>query len=119
MSPLFHLRILFALVLSLLFVDLTAVQAQTIEDLKAGVVKITATVDKQHRIGTGFIVRIEDDTAYIVTASHVVEGAALTVKFYPKPDVKYPGEVKEMDGGNPKGLAVVLVQGSLPKLVIK
>ena len=43
------------------------------------------------------------------------KGATLTVKFYPKPDVKYPGEVKEMDGGNPKGLAVVLVHGSLPK----
>ena len=83
MSSLFHLRILFTLVLSLLFVDLTPAQAQTIEDLKAGVAKITATVDKQHRIGTGFIVRIEDDTAYIVTASHVVEGAASPSSFIP------------------------------------
>jgi formylglycine-generating enzyme required for sulfatase activity len=115
MSPLSHLRILVPLVLALLFVDQPLSLAQTIDELKAGVVKITATIGEQKRIGTGFIVTIEDDTAYIVTASHVVEGAVLTVKFYPKPDVKYPGEVKEMDGGNPKGLAVVLVQGSLPK----
>jgi formylglycine-generating enzyme required for sulfatase activity len=115
MSPLFPLRILFALLLIFLIGDLPLSQAQSIEDLKRGVVKITAMIDKQHRIGTGFIVRIEDETAYIVTASHVVEGATLTVNFYPKPDVKYSGEVKEMDGGDPKGLAVVLVQGSLPK----
>jgi len=84
MSPLSHLRILFALVLTLLIGDLPLSQAQNIDELKVGVVKITATMDKQHRIGTGFIVTIEDETAYIVTASHVVEGASLTINFFTK-----------------------------------
>ena len=115
MSLLIRLPILIAFILALMIVDLTLSQAQTIDKLKAGVVKITATGGGQQRVGTGFIVKVEDDTAYIVTASHVVEGATFTIKFYSKPDVKYPGEVKEMDGGDPKGLAVVLVQGNLPK----
>ena len=115
MSPLSHLRILVAFVLSFFIPNLPLGHAQTIEELKAGVVKIKATVDKRPRVGTGFIVKIEDDTAYIITASHVVEGASLAISFYPKPDKPYPGEMKAMDGGNPKGLAVVLVRGSLPK----
>jgi formylglycine-generating enzyme required for sulfatase activity len=114
MLALFHLRILIALGLVILIGDETLSHAQTIADLKAGVVKITAAVDNQVRIGTGFIVKIADDTAYILTASHVVEGATLSINFHPKPDAKYSGEVKEMDGGDPKGLAVVLVQASLP-----
>jgi S1-C subfamily serine protease len=73
MMPLFQQRMLFALVLSLLIVDLPLSQAQTIDNLKAGMVKITVTVAGQHQVGTGFIVKIEDDTAYFVTASHVVE----------------------------------------------
>ncbi len=115
MSLLIRLSILFALVLPLVILDLPLSQAQTIDELKAGVVKITATVDKQHRIGTGFIVRIEDDTAYIVTASHVVEGAALTVIFFTNPDKGYGGTTRNMQGGNPKGLAMIRVQGPLPK----
>ena len=48
---------------------------QDIEDLKNGVVKITAHVEGQHsKVGTGFIVRLEKDAAYIVTACHVIEG---------------------------------------------
>jgi len=115
MSPLSHMGILVALVLTLLFVDLTPAQAQTIDELKAGVVKITATAAGQQRVGTGFIVKIEDKTAYIVTASHVVEGAALTVNFFMNPDKGYKGTTRNMQGGNPKGLAVIRVQGSLPE----
>jgi len=65
-------------------------------------------------MGTGFIVRIEDEIAYIVTASHVVEGASLTVNFFPNPDKGYGGTMRNMQGGNPKGLAVIKVQGPLP-----
>lgn len=97
------------------FVLLKVGMATDVQDLKRGVVKITANVGGQNRVGTGFIVRIDDETAYIVTASHVVEGGSLIVHFYPKPDVPYPGNIKAMDGGNPKGLAVVMVRGSLPK----
>ena len=112
MVSLLHLITLIAIGLVLFVGDQSQCYAQSLEHLKAGVVKITATVDGQVRIGTGFIIKIEDGTAYIVTASHVVEGATLTLNFFPKPDVKFSGVVKEMDGGNPKGLAVVLVKES-------
>ncbi len=114
MAPLVLIPIIFTLALTVLIGSHTLSQAQTIDELKSGVVKLTATVDNQVRIGTGFIVKIEDDTAYILTASHVVEGATLRINFYPKPDANYSGTVKEMDGGDPKGLAVVLVQERLP-----
>ena len=47
--------------------------AQAIDDLKKGVVKITAHVEgQQPKVGTGFVVRMEKDAAYIVTAAHVI-----------------------------------------------
>ncbi|MGV7229453.1 MAG: SUMF1/EgtB/PvdO family nonheme iron enzyme [Nitrospirales bacterium] len=95
--------------------DGSLLQAQELEDLKKGVVKIIATAAGQQRVGTGFIVRIEDDIAYIVTASHVVEGAALNVNFFTNPDKGYKGTTRNMQGGNPKGLAVIRVQGPLPE----
>ena len=115
MSPLFHLGILVVFVMPQLFVDLTPAQAQAIDELKAGVVKITATAAGQKRVGTGFIVKIKDKTAYILTASHVVEGAALVVNFFTNPDKGHKGTTRNMQGGNPKGLAVITVQGSLPE----
>jgi S1-C subfamily serine protease len=48
--------------------------AQGSEHLKRGVVKITAQGERQQtKVGTGFVVRINKDAAYIVTAAHVVE----------------------------------------------
>lgn len=48
--------------------------ATEIEDFKKGVVKITAFVNGQPNVGTGFIVRLDKDAAYIVTAAHVIYG---------------------------------------------
>lgn len=57
-----------------------AVIAQDFGDLKAGVVKITA---KTGKVGAGFIVRIEPEVLYIVTAAHVIAGDPHpTVEFY-------------------------------------
>jgi S1-C subfamily serine protease len=45
------------------------------EYLRKGVVRITAAPPGQNqKVGTGFIVRLEKDLAYIVTAAHVVSG---------------------------------------------
>jgi len=107
--------IIIILLLGLALLNPVESHAQTIEDQKAGVVKITATAAGQQRVGTGFIVKIEDKTAYILTASHVVEGAALTVNFFTNPDKGYKGTTRNMQGGNPKGLAVIRVQGPLPE----
>ena len=48
--------------------------AEGIENLKNGVVKITAQADGKTKTGHGLIVRLEKEIAYIITASHVVEG---------------------------------------------
>ena len=56
---------------------------QDIDDMKKGVVKITAHVEgQQPKVGTGFIVRVDKNAAYIVTAAHVTEGD-------PKPTVTF------------------------------
>ena len=97
--PLFHQRILFALVLSLLIVDLPLSQAQTIDNLKAGMVKITVTVAGQHRVETGFIAKVEDDTADIVTALPVVERGII-----------HADRVVPSDRGKSDGMAVAVPQ---------
>ncbi len=75
------------LLLSLLL-DSTPSHAQSIEEIKKGVVKITAQADGKTKVGTGLIIRLEKDAAYIVTASHVIEGD-------PQPKVVFRGnEVK-------------------------
>ena len=60
------------LLLAILFPH--ALWAQDIAQVKKGVVKITAQVEGKSRIGSGIIVKLEEDHAYIVTASHVIEG---------------------------------------------
>jgi len=42
--------------------------------LDSGVVKIEGPGDQGHRVGSGFIVRIDGELAYILTAAHVVLG---------------------------------------------
>ena len=55
-----------------------ALWAQDITQVKKGVVKITAQVEGKNRVGSGIIVKLEEDHAYIVTASHVIEGRPAT-----------------------------------------
>ena len=49
--------------------------AQDATSLRGGVVKIMSTNrEGMHRTGTGFVVKVEGKSVYIVTAEHVVEG---------------------------------------------
>jgi len=68
-----------------LLLDVSTSYAQGIEELKKGVVKITAQADGKTKVGTGFIVKVDADAAYIVTASHVIEGD-------PQPKVLFRGK---------------------------
>jgi formylglycine-generating enzyme required for sulfatase activity len=87
--------------------------ASDVEMLKHGVVKITAK--NPNRIGTGVIVGVKDNTAYIATASHVIEGdPSPQVTFYQDSSHTYPAKIQGMEGGNPKGLAALVVEGELP-----
>jgi S1-C subfamily serine protease len=55
-------------------------RAQALEQQKAGAVKVAAQVDGKRRTGTGFIVRLDQDMAYILTASHVAARCSRTAR---------------------------------------
>lgn len=88
---------------------------QEIETLQRGVVKVIAKSSNQTRTpGTGFIVRREANALYVVTASHVAEGAdEIGVEFFSARRL-YPVRVLGMEGGDPHGLAVLVVEGETP-----
>ena len=93
---------------------------QDITDLKKGVVKITAHVEgQQSKVGTGFIVRVDKDAAYIVTAAHVTEGDPKpTVTFFPLAQQPFAAQVIGIEGGDPHGLAALRVAGPIPEGVV-
>ena len=92
-----------------------ALWAQDIAQVKKGVVKITAQVEGKNQIGSGIIVKLEEDHAYIVTASHVIEGDPQpNVMFFSAPHRPFRARVLGLEGGNPAGLAALLIEGKLP-----
>ena len=88
--------------------------AQDIARLQSGVVKITAKpLSGTTNIGTGFIVRLETNAAYIVTAAHVVAGDAHPkVEFFTKRNMPVTAEVLGLEGDDEvRGLALLVVRG--------
>jgi Tol biopolymer transport system component len=92
--------------------------SQDIEALKNGVVSIAATTfEGKRKQGTGFIVRLEPDTAFILTASHVVEGARsqdIEVKFYKNRSHIFRVTEIHLEGGEKHGLAILTITGKIP-----
>ena len=100
-------------------VFLSMLLAQDIAQVKKGVVKITAQVDGKTKVGSGFIVRLDKEAAYIVTAAHVVEGDSKpTVTFFLNPQQPFVAQVAGTEGGDPQGLAAVRVAGPIPDGVV-
>ena len=98
-----------------IFFGLSSAHGQTIEDLKAGVVKITAEAQDQSQIGSGIIIQLGKRQALILTASHVIEGSQnIQVSFYKESQNFYPATVFHMEGGDPKGLGLLKVDGQIP-----
>ena len=94
--------------------QVAAIAIPDTESLRKGVVRITAAPPGQNqKVGTGFIVRLEKDLAYIVTAAHVVSGDAQPrVQFFPQEDVSVQATVKHSEGGDEvTGLALLVVRG--------
>lgn len=90
--------------------------AESVDLLKKGVVRIAATVGGNPNQGTGFIVRREPGAVYIVTASHVVEGAdRIEVEFFTSRNRPATATVIGIEGDDPHGLAALFVQGELPE----
>lgn len=92
-------------------------QSQSIEELKKGVVKITAQTEGKTKVGTGFIVRLETDTAYVLTAAHVVQGDPKpSLTFYMQQDTQYSATVWNAEGNEERGLAILVAK--LPSAVM-
>jgi hypothetical protein len=109
-----HARFLLGLLLVTLFSS-PSLWGQEITQVKNGVVKITAQVNGKDRVGSGVVVKVDDDHVYLVTASHVIEGDQHpNVYFYSVPHRSYRARVLGLEGGNPAGLAALLVEGKTP-----
>jgi len=108
------MRILCGLVLLTVF-NHEILQAQDIAQVKKGVVRITAQVAGKNRVGSGVIVKVDDDHVYLVTASHVIEGDPQpNIFFYASPHRAYRARVLGLEGDDPAGLAALLVEGKVP-----
>lgn len=80
------------------------------QDLDAGVVKLVVTKhDGTGRVGSGFIVRLDDDWAYVVTAAHVVEGGRKTGAVFSSRRLAapVPAEVVHQQHWDRRGLALL------------
>ena len=90
----------------------TATAADDLARLQGAVVKITSELDGRQRTGAGVVVKIESETVYIVTAAHVVEGDKHPlVEFFARRNATSKGDVLRLEGGDPKGLALLAVRG--------
>jgi hypothetical protein len=90
-----------------------AVHAQDLDAAKASVVKIVAKTDEgKRKMGTGFVVRVEPDLAYIATASHVVEGdSAPQVEFLARRNRPVAASIVKREAGDERGIALIAVRG--------
>jgi hypothetical protein len=103
------------MLLLLAMVSPSALWASAMIQVKKGVVKITAQVDGKNRVGSGVVVKLDEDHVYIVTASHVIEGDPQpNVFFYAAPHRAFRAPVLGLEGGDPAGLAALLVEGKIP-----
>jgi len=77
------------------------------QDIKKSVVKITS----ENRVGTGFVVKLDQNTVYFITVAHVVEGdPSPTLKFFG--DQEFKARVLYAESDNPdKGLALLSIKG--------
>jgi Tol biopolymer transport system component len=102
--------------LLVLFAFVSPCLSQDIEILQRGVVKVTSTtLEGKRKIGTGFVVRLGADVVYIVTASHVIEGARdIEVAFFTGKNRLIAAKVLDLEGGDPQGLAALAVEGKIP-----
>jgi len=93
--------------------------AENYDPLRAGIVKVISN----RGTGAGFVINRDSEGAWIVTASHVIEGDANPkVVFYQQQNSEIDAEVLRLEGGDPRGIAVLKVShripGNLPVLAL-
>lgn len=110
-----HVRMSILLLL-LIFIFGPFAFSQETEHLKKGVVKIqVVTFEGTRKAGTGFIIKQDEESLYILTASHIVEGAReIQIEFYTLRNRHIPAKALKMEGGDPKGLAILEVTERIP-----
>jgi formylglycine-generating enzyme required for sulfatase activity len=88
-----------------------------VSSFKPGVVKITVSSPSLKR-GAGFVVARTANVTYIVTAAHVVERAdKISVQFFPGELAPVTARTRHVEDGNPQGMALLAVSGSIPDTV--
>lgn len=85
--------------------------SQDLQSYKAGVVRIHNT--KLEEAGTGFIIWIDKERAYIVTAAHVVKNNQHpNVYFFNRPNDPIEADLINREDDDQKGLALLLVKAN-------
>ncbi len=73
----------------------------------SGIAKVSA---KNRTAGTAFVVALKASSAYLVTSAHVVEGdSAPQITFVAASDRSYRAEVRDLEAGDERGLALLVV----------
>lgn len=90
--------------------------AGELDAFKQGVVRVISHgKDGIPKTGTGFIVKITPDRAYIVTATHVVQGAErIEIEFFAKREALVPAKVGKMEDDKERGIAYLIVNSAAP-----
>lgn len=105
------LLLLFVSILSVLIpTDPSSVDAQiNTERLNAGIVKLKTSTGE---IGAGFVVGVKGNSAYILTAYHVVKGTdRISVTFYRKRNQSFSGSLRQSWVDEKLDLSIVQVDG--------
>lgn len=110
----YHSALLFSIFLFPLFLP-DIVMGQSMEELKAGVVKIHSEYEGTRQVGTGIIVQLEENAVFILTAAHVIVGGDPhpEVFFKTRSNRPFPSNLVKAD--QDLDLALLLVEGPLPK----
>jgi len=107
-NRLFIIAVFFASMLGIL-IPRQLTLAQDFQSFKAGVVRIQNK--KRNEVGAGFIIKVEKDRTYIITAAHVVRGNEYPeVFFLNSPNDPVQGDLIDREDDDQKGLALIVVK---------
>lgn len=104
-----HMRKILSAIMLLVLIATAGSMVLASEAPERGIVKITAESEGRRKAGSGFVLKIDINGAYIVTASHVVLGDKFPkVQFSSQQTVE--ATVRTIEGGDPSGLALLFVR---------
>jgi S1-C subfamily serine protease len=114
-----HAMLRYLIAAVILLVGMTAqAAAQDEAELRAGVVKIVSTLDGKRRTGTGFAVKADGTSVYLITAAHVIEGDPTPkVEFFTRQNTSVSAVVLKQDLRY--DLALLKAESPQPSLVLR